>query len=216
VLVLGILQKMSSYFYNLYKPGVAVYTVQKLLPVHVHLQQAIVMLYFSASRVWHIQVCNVFKVMTVFALLLTNMPYTQAQTCNSDMTTYTIPAAGSKARIYYRIWCPSFTAPVDGFLDHLTVVITGSMNNYGYGLMYNGVQYRNGVHIASASQGEIEWMDMSYKTRTRAIELDFLQGDVFSASLITTNVSFMYDCNAHIPEHNVLRTIANSERYGKK
>ena len=159
--------------------------------------------------------CNVFKVMTAFALLFTNMPYTQAQTCNLDMTTYTIPAAGSRAQIYNQIWCPSFTAPVDGFLDHLTVVITGGLNNNGYGVMHNAGQYRNGVHIASASQGAV-WLDLSYTTRTRAIELEFLQGDVFSGTQITTFVSFMYVCNVHISEHNVLRTIANSYTYCRK
>jgi len=173
------------------------------------------MLYFSESRMWRTQVCNVFKVMTAFALLLTNMPYTQAQTCNPDMTTYTIPAAGSREHINNQIWCPSFTAPVDGFLDRLTVVITGGLNNNGYGRMHGAAQYRDGVYIASASQAHV-WLDMSYTTRTRAIELEFLQGDVFSGTQITTFVSFMYVCNVHISEHNVLRTIANSYTYCRK
>jgi len=140
-----------------------------------------------------LRMCNVFKVMTAFALLLTNMSYTQAQTCNSGLTTYAIPRTGSRLLIWNQIWCPSFTAPVDGFLDRLTVVITGGMNNGGYGRMHGAGQFRNGVHIASASQAYV-WLDTSYTTRTRAIELEFLQGDVFSGTQITTFVSFMYAC----------------------
>ena len=122
------------------------------------------MLYFSESRV-----CNVLKVMTAFALLLTNMSYTQAQTCNLDMTTYTIPSAGSQKRIWGPIWCSSFTAPVDGFLNHMTVVITGGLTRNGAGRIQNGGQNRNGVFSASPSQATVE-LDMDYKRRTRAIE----------------------------------------------
>ena len=148
------------------------------------------MWYFSESRV-----CNVLKVMTAFALLLTNMPYTQAQTCNLDMTTYTIPSAGNSKRNWGYNWCVPFTAPVDGFLNHMTILTTGDVVSKAAvtGRIQDGGQYRNDVFIALPSQATVD-LDKQYITRTRAIQLEFLQGDVFSRTLITPFVSFMYAC----------------------
>ena len=146
---------------------------------------------FPESHGLHREVCSASKSIILFAVLLMNMSGTLAQTCNSALDIYTLPSAGDRTQIYNHVFCPVFTAPVDGFLDYMTVLITGGLNNNGFGSLRGGAQYRDGVYIAAPSSGGMG-LDTSYTTRTRAIELDFLQGDVMSSTQITTFVSFTH------------------------
>jgi len=137
--------------------------------------------------------------LAVLVLFLTmDMPYTQAQTCFPVVTTNTIPMEGSRARVNGGTGCPSFTPATEGLLHHMTVVATGSLNSaHAFGSMGGGSQFRNSVNIASPSSPATNLWDTSYTTRTRAIGLYLLQGDVFSGAAVTVNVSFMY---TYIPD----------------
>jgi len=172
-------------------------TLQKhvLTCTNTTVKKLVVMRIFSKSHGLHREVYSVPRSHILFAVLLMNMSYTLSETCNSALDIYTLPSTGGKTRVYNFVKCPVFTAHVDGFLDYVTVLTTGGLNLDGYGRRYGvlnmGMQYRNGVYIAPASQGGV-YLDTSYRTRTLGIKLDFLQGDEMRNILVQTFVSFTY------------------------
>jgi len=129
------------------------------------------------------------------------------------MTTYTIPRAGIKTRTWWEIFCPAFTAHADGFLERVTIVATGGSD--GWGIIYGGKQYRNGIEIRETTGNT--WLDAYYATRTRQINFFLLQGDVFTGTSVYLLVSFTYACHAHTYlKYTMVRTTANPDTYGNK
>ena len=169
-------------------------TLQKhsLTCTNTTVRKLVVMSIFPKSHGLHREIYSASKSIILFAVLLMNMSGTLAQTCNGNLVTYTLPSAGSKITSYNDVLvCPVFTAPVDGFLDYMTILSTGDLNG-GPTVIDGGAQFRsNTLYLASPSQPDV-CLTKDYITRTRAIQLHFLQGEYMSGTRISVFVSFTY------------------------